>query len=50
MTFPPGIRPVNPDEEGLPHDGEGCGPGCRHWEASPEEHEKDRLKREAKQG
>ena len=26
-----------------------CGPGCRHWEASTEEYEKDRLRREAKQ-
>ena len=36
------------DEVGLPHDGNDCGPGCRHWEASTEDYEKDRLKRDAK--
>jgi hypothetical protein len=30
---------------GLPHDGNGCGPGCRHWEASTEEWRKQELAR-----
>jgi DNA-binding PadR family transcriptional regulator len=33
---------------GLPHDGNGCGPGCRHWEASTEEWRKQELARAAK--
>ena len=42
---------------GVPHHDQGkpwddpsqgvCGPGCRHWEASTEEYDKERLRREA---
>jgi hypothetical protein len=31
---------------GFPHDGDGCGPGCRHWEASTDEWEKRRAAEE----
>lgn len=35
------------DEVGLPHEGNGCGPGCRHWEASTEEWQKRELAKQA---
>lgn len=37
-------------EAGYPHDGEECGPGCRHWEASTWDWQKKETRRQLTKG